>query len=90
MFVTPDGIRYSVLWLPDNCRMLPATLEKILAFVRAGATVIGEAPEGLATLSGGMQAQRRFDKAVKAIWGRRTAGVRKVGRGRVRRSLPPA
>ena len=83
MFVTPDGIRYSVLWLPDNCRMLPATLEKILAFVRAGATVIGEAPEGLATLSGGMQAQRRFDKAVKAIWGRRTAGVRKVGRGRV-------
>lgn len=82
-FVTPDGVRYGVLWLPDNCRMLPETLEKIRSFLRDGATVIGDAPEGLATLNGGAQAQRRFDKAVKAIWGKGDAGVRKVGRGRV-------
>lgn len=89
-FVTPDGIEYSVLWLPDNCRMLPETLEKILAFVRSGATVIGDAPQGLATLNGGKAAQRRFDKAVKGIWGSNVPGVRKVGRGRVISGLPVA
>lgn len=87
-FVTPDGILYSVLWLPDNCRMLPGTLEKIRSFVRDGATVIGDAPEGLATLNGGKGAQRRFDKAVKAIWGNGAAGVRKVGKGRVISGMP--
>lgn len=46
MFVTPDGIRYSVLWLPDNCRMLPATLEKILAFVRRAPPLSARPPRG--------------------------------------------
>lgn len=82
-FVTPDGIEYNALWLPDNCRMLPATLEKLLAFLRSGATVIGDAPQGMATLNGGKKAQVRFDNAVKAIWGDRTPGIRKVGKGRI-------
>ncbi|MDR0521190.1 MAG: hypothetical protein LBH00_04980, partial [Planctomycetaceae bacterium] len=69
MLTTPEGIQYRVLWMPDTRRMLPETLEKILELVRSGATVIGDAPEGLATLSGGEQAQKRFDAAVMKLWG---------------------
>ena len=45
--VTPEGIEYSVLWLNDNKRMLPETLEKLLALVREGAVVIGDARKDL-------------------------------------------
>ncbi|MDR2676248.1 MAG: hypothetical protein LBC18_15640, partial [Opitutaceae bacterium] len=70
--VTPDGIAYRVLWLPDNKRMLPQTLEKIRDLVRAGATVVGDAPQNLATLAGGGESRSRFDAAVKEIWGEPT------------------
>lgn len=39
--VTPEGIQYRVLWLPDAPRMLPQTLEKIRSLVQSGAIVIG-------------------------------------------------
>jgi hypothetical protein len=82
--VTPEGISYRVLWLPDNKRMLPETLEKLLALVNGGAVVVGDAPKGLATLSGGKAAQRRFDAAVKKLWGRASGGnIRTVGKGKV-------
>jgi hypothetical protein len=83
MLVTPEGIRYRVLWLPDAPRMLPETLEKIQALVQAGATIVGSAPEGLATLSGGEAARNRFNQLVKNIWGNKGSGVRKVGKGSV-------
>jgi len=82
MLVTPEGISYRVLWLPDVPNMLPQTLEKIRSFVRAGATIVGNAPEGLATLSGGEAAKQRFNTAVKEIWGT-GKGLRKVGKGHV-------
>jgi hypothetical protein len=82
--VTPEGIKYSVIWIPDNKRMLPETLEKLLDLVNEGATIIGDAPKGLATLSGGEASQHRFDSAVKAIWGHSgSAGIRTVGSGKV-------
>jgi hypothetical protein len=82
--VTPEGIEYKVLWLNDEDRMLPETLEKILEMVKAGATVIGDAPKGLATMVDLKQSQQRFDAAVKAIWGDAPEkGIRKVGKGRV-------
>jgi hypothetical protein len=82
--VTPEGIAYRVLWLPDNERMLPQTLEKLLALVREGAVIVGDAPRGMATLSGGDAAQQRFDRAVRGIWGdARNAGIRKLDRGAV-------
>ena len=68
MLVTPEGIRYRLLWLPETTHMLPETLEKLLALVRAGATVVGEAPKELVTLSGGARAQQRFDAAVNSLW----------------------
>ena len=79
--VTPEGIQYRVLWLPDAPRMLPQTLEKIRNLVKNGATVIGEAPIGLATLSGGRSAKVHFDAAVKDIWGVSQKGRRTNGKG---------
>jgi hypothetical protein len=83
--VTPEGIAYRVIWLPDNERMLPETLEKLLALVREGAIVIGNAPQGLATLTGGDAAQRRFDAAVHELWGENASGenVRTIGKGKM-------
>ena len=69
MLVTPEGIRYRLLWLPDNKRMLPQTLEKLVALVSEGATIVGNAPYGLATLADADKAQRRFDAAVQNLWG---------------------
>ena len=87
--VTPEGVRYRVLWLRDCRRMLPETLEKIQGFVRKGVTVVGDAPQGLATLSGGAKAQARFDKAVTALWGPIKGPVdRRVGQGRVIAGVP--
>ena len=79
--VTPEGLRYRVLWLRDCRRMLPETLEKVVALVRKGAVVVGERPQGLATLSGGAQAERRFSEAVATLWGSSKEG--RVGKGRV-------
>lgn len=82
MLVTPEGISYRVLWLPSTIHMLPQTLEKLEALIRAGATIIGDAPQYLATLSGGQKSQVRFNTAVTNIWGNgRTTGIRKLGKG---------
>ncbi len=82
--VTPEGLRYRVLWLRDCPRMLPETAEKLLALVRKGAVVVGARPQGLATLSGGAKAEKRFRDAVRALWGDEdAAGERSVGKGRV-------
>ncbi|GAA4319762.1 hypothetical protein GCM10023149_18660 [Mucilaginibacter gynuensis] len=83
MIVTPEGIRYRVLWLPDVPNMLPQTLEKIQTLLRNGATIIGNAPTGLATLTGGDDAKQRFSAAIKNIWGTSHKGLRKVGKGYV-------
>lgn len=82
--VTPEGISYKVLWIPDNERMLPQTLERLYMLICNGATVIGNAPKGLATLQGGVNAQRRFDVAVKNIWGNTALkGIYKIGKGTI-------
>ena len=85
MVITPEGIRYKVIWIPENRRMLPETLERLYALIVDGATVIAEAPRGLATLKGGEKAQKRFDAAVQKIWGKRAAveKVKKLGKGRI-------
>jgi hypothetical protein len=85
LLVTPEGLSYRVLYMPDVRRMLPETLEKLRTLVNEGATIIGEAPQGLATLSGGETAQQRFDAAVRDIWGEQNqqSAIRKVGKGTV-------
>ena len=82
MIITPEDIRYRILWLPDNLRMLPQTLEKLHILIRDGATVVGDAPHKLATLSGAATAKQRFDRAVENIWGKTPErGIRKLGKG---------
>ncbi|MDD5522738.1 MAG: glycosyl hydrolase [Kiritimatiellae bacterium] len=86
---TPEGISYRVLWLRNCPRMLPETLERIVKLVKSGATVVGERPQCLATLSGGAESEERFQKAVNTLWstpGER--GERRIGRGRVVSGLP--
>jgi len=83
MLVTPDGIQYRVLWLPDVPRMLPQSLEKLRELIKNGATVIGEPPVGLATLSGDDASTKRFHTVVKDIWGDAKKGVRRNGKGYV-------
>ena len=82
--VTPEGYSYSMMWIPDNKRMLPETLEKLYELIKQGAVVVASAPKGLATLRGDKMAQKRFDRAVSAIWGKMPEeGVKRIGNGAI-------
>ena len=81
--VTPEGISYSVLWLPDNCNMVPETLEKVYQLVKDGATVVGLPPRSIATLRGGVKAQKNFARLVSDLWGKGSSPVRNIGEGRL-------
>jgi hypothetical protein len=91
MLVTPEGLRYRLLWLCDCPRMRPETLERMVTLVKAGAVLVGERPQGLATLSGGDQAEKRFHEAIETLWDEENATkeagkasrVRRVGQGSV-------
>ena len=84
MIVTPEGITYRLLWLPD----IPATdardTRKTLTiwFGRVPSSS-GTPPTGLATPERIRHAQKRFDKAVKNIWGQSLTRYPKVGEGTV-------
>ena len=80
--VTPEGIEYEVLWIPENERMLSSTVEKINELVRAGAKVIAKAPVAPATLND--EEAGRFDHAVKSLWGGLPEGkITKIGKGKL-------
>ena len=88
MLVTPEGLRYRLLWLPNCPRMLPETFERLVSLVRDGAVLVGDPPQGLATLTGGAQAEQRFQMAVAALWGSQKdssnkPAVRPLGKGQV-------
>ncbi len=80
--VTPEGISYRAIWIPENKRMLPSTLERLHNLMKDGAYVIASPPKRIATLSGGKRAERRFKKAVDAIWNKAEPGkVKRIGKG---------
>ena len=84
MVVTPEGLSYKFIWIPENKRMLPETLERIQTLLEEGATIVANAPKSLATLVGGDEAQQRFDNAVKALWGNAIDGnITNIGKGRL-------
>ena len=84
MVVTPEGLSYKFIWIPENKRMLPETLERIQTLLEEGATIVANAPKSLATLVGGDEAQQRFDNAVKSIWGNAIDGnITNIGKGRL-------
>lgn len=81
---TPEGLTYSLIWIPENKRMLPETLERLYELIEQGATVVANAPEAIATLKGGKQAQVRFERAVEALWGKATSNnIINIGKGRL-------
>ena len=80
--VTPEGQSYRLLWIPENKRMLPETVKRLYELMKDGACVVASPPKGICTLSGGKQAQRSFDKAVRSIWGKtETDKFRRIGKG---------
>ena len=82
--VTPEGLSYRFMWIPENKLMLPETLERLHSLIKQGAIVVASAPEMVATLEGGKSAERRFAKAVRAIWGKSKPGVlKRIGKGAV-------
>ena len=79
---TPEGLSYEVLWIPENERMLPETVERLTDLVRAGARVIASPPISPATLSGGEAGAERFERAVRGLWGRAREGrITRLGKG---------
>ena len=84
LVVTPEGLSYKFIWIPENKRMLPETLERLRSLIEQGATVVANAPQRIATLVGGEEAQARFDEIVKAIWGNAADGsITTLGKGRL-------
>lgn len=81
---TPEGVTYKALWIPENERMLPETVEKLALLIREGATVIGNAPTAPATMKDSKRTEKRFRAAVKSIWNvAKKAGVYALGKGKI-------
>ena len=84
LVVTPEGLSYRFIWIPENKRMLPETLERLHTLLEQGATIVANAPQRIATLAGGKKAQARFNKNVEAIWGKAANGsITTIGKGRL-------
>lgn len=80
--VTPEGLSYKMLWIPENRRMMPSTLKRLYEMIEAGAVVVADAPLSPATLAGGNKARKEFNKFVKNIWGKNPGKTsRKIGKG---------
>ena len=67
-WVTPEGIAYDVLWIPERGRLLPETVERLLLLVQAGGTLFADKPLGCATLADNQDQQDRFQRAAHKLW----------------------
>ena len=80
--MTPEGISYEMLWIPENKRMLPETVARIHELIRDGAKVAAMPPKSIATLIGGENNIRRFESEVDKLWGQAGDGeLVKIGKG---------
>ena len=75
-WVTPDGIEYDVLWIPERGRMLPATLERINELIIKGGRLVGDFPTSLATWARDDSEDWRIQDAVLRIWSEYNAGTK--------------
>ena len=76
--VLPDGMSYRLLVLPDKAAMAPEALAKVAELLKAGATVVGSRPTGMAGKSPGADARARFDAKVALLWGSAGVGEHRV------------
>ncbi len=73
--VLPDGMSYRVLILPDNRPMALNALRKVAELIRAGATVVGPPPTGLAGLATHPDEEKTFEALVAQLWGGDRSGA---------------
>ena len=63
-FVTPDGLSYAVLWMPDCERLRPEIIERLADLAEKGGKIAAaRLPAGPATRAGGTAAAARFAAA---------------------------
>jgi len=67
--VMPDGMSYRVLVLPDNLPMTLEVLDKVAALIKAGATVVGPPPAGMAGMPRYLGEEDKFNAAAAQLWG---------------------
>lgn len=82
--VLPDGMSYRILVLPSDSPMPLEALEKMAALVKAGATVVGPRPSGLAGIATQPNAQPKFDALVTELWSKGD------GNNKVKEGVSPA
>ena len=67
--VLPDGMAYSLLIMPANSAMTMPVLEKIVALVNEGATIVGPKPSRNPGLTGYPVADAAFKKLADELYG---------------------
>ncbi|MCC7493831.1 MAG: DUF3395 domain-containing protein [Fimbriimonadaceae bacterium] len=65
----PSGAAYEVLILPPSETMLPSTLRRLDALVRAGATVVGQRPRRSPSLQDQPVADQQITALADSLWG---------------------
>ncbi|MGM9620947.1 MAG: glycosyl hydrolase [Bacteroidaceae bacterium] len=88
MIQTPEGLSYRLLWIPESSRMMPETMERMIALLQQGANIVCDRPLAPATLQGGRKTELRFDKACRQLFGSVRKGIRKIGRGSLLVGMP--
>jgi hypothetical protein len=86
--VLPDGMSYRLLVLPDASPMAPEALAKIAELVKAGATVVGSQPSGMAGQAATAEEKKKFDARAAQLWGDGAQG-NKAGGGQVIAGITP-
>ena len=79
----PHGKNYKVLVLPPLKTLSLAALKKVRDLVLDGATVVGEKPTHVMSLSGRPESAATFNKYITELWGEgiSNAGQRQSGKG---------
>ncbi len=78
MLVTPDGMSYRVLVLPDGVALPSVVMKRLKEFVLEGATIIGQKPTRTVGLSGYPQSEQTLKETAEKLWVKK-----EVGKGRV-------
>ena len=91
--VTPDGIAYRMLILPERAEMTPKLLRKLEEFVKAGATILGPKPMRSPALKDAKEADAEVREIANRLWGESQAAsasplVHPYGKGRVISGMP--
>lgn len=82
----PHGQEYEVLVLPDEKRVNPQVLEKLIFLVKDGATVIGRRPDKSYSLYKHKENDQRVRDMANILWGNLDSAKvqeRKVGKGKI-------